>query len=157
MFLSDDNLMRSQIHSPIQLRLLRSQDLRRQVRAIPVPEEIHTGLLALHSGEGLDPLANMHIAVQRFEETDRTALDVCAVMLAHDGLDGLGGLVGMVERNGADVVVQNVGLDDAVEELAADKAEFAVDGGGGAAGVGPGSWGVVREGGVGVLQEGNCD
>jgi hypothetical protein len=44
-----------------------------------------------------------------------------------------------------------------VHELAADEAELAVDGGGGAAGVGPGGGGVVWEGGVGVLEERDCD
>jgi hypothetical protein len=35
-------------------------------------------------------------------------------VLAHNRLDGLGGFVGVVEWNGADVVVQNVGLDDSM-------------------------------------------
>ena len=39
----------------------------------------------------------------------------------------------MVEGDGADVVVQNVRLDDAVEEVSSDEAKFAVDGGGCAA------------------------
>lgn len=54
-------------------------------------------------------------------------------------------------------MVQDVGLDDAVEELAADEAELAVDGGGGTAGEGPGLAGVVGEGWVGVLEVGDCD
>lgn len=49
-------------------------------------------------------------------------------MLAHDRLDGFGGLVGMVEGDGADVVVENVGLNNAVEEGAADETKFAVNG-----------------------------
>ena len=65
-------------------------------------------------------------------------------MLAHDWLDGLGGLVGVVEGDGADVMVEDVCLDDAVHELATDEAKFAVDGGGCATGVGPGCRGVVR-------------
>jgi hypothetical protein len=59
-------------------------------------------------------------------------------MAAHDGLDGLGCQVGVVEGDGADVVVQNVRLDDAVEDVAPDEAEVTVDGGGGAADVVPG-------------------
>lgn len=78
-------------------------------------------------------------------------------MSAHDGLDGFGGQVGVVEGDGADVVVQDVGLDDAVEEVAADEAEVAVDGGGGAADVVPAAGLVVGEGGVGVLEVGDCD
>jgi hypothetical protein len=78
-------------------------------------------------------------------------------MLAHNGLDRFSRFVGVVEGDGRNVVVQDVRLDDAVEELAADEPEFAVDGGGCAAGVGPCRRGVVREGGVGVLEEGDCD
>jgi hypothetical protein len=73
-------------------------------------------------------------------------------VLAHDGLDGLGGLVGVVEGDGGDVVVEDVGLDDAVEDLAA-----AVNGGGGTTGKVPGLAGVVREGRVGVLEVGDGD
>jgi hypothetical protein len=76
---------------------------------------------------------------------------------AHDLLDGIGGLVGMVEGDGADVVVEDVRLDDAVQERAANEAELAVDGGGGAASVGPGLGIVVGKRGVGVLEEGDGD
>jgi len=76
---------------------------------------------------------------------------------SHDGLDGLGGFAGVVEWDGGDVVVQDVGLDDVVEEVRADGPEVAVDCGGGAAGEGPCFAGVVREGGVGVLEECDCD
>ena len=82
---------------------------------------------------------------------------VGAVVQAHDGLDGLGGLVGVVEGDGGDVVVQHVRFHDAVEEPAADEAEVPVDGRRGAAGVGPGAGGVVRQAGVGVLEEGDGD
>ena len=79
-------------------------------------------------------------------------------MVAHDGLDGFGGFVGVVERDGGDIVVEDVGFDDAVEELAADEAEFAVDGCGGASGICPGGRVVMRERGVGVLEKcnGHC-
>jgi hypothetical protein len=54
-------------------------------------------------------------------------------------------------------VVQHVRLDDAVEELPADEAELAVDGGGRAARVRPGLGLVVRQGRVRVLQERDAD
>lgn len=76
-------------------------------------------------------------------------------MLAHDGADGVGGLVGVVEGDGGHVVVQDVGLDDAVQQLAADKAHLAVDGGGSASDKVPLLTGVVGEGRVGVLEEGD--
>lgn len=76
-------------------------------------------------------------------------------MLAHDDLDGLGRLISVVEGNGGDVVVKNMGLDNAVEKSASDESEFTVNGGSSATSVGPGLSIVVRQGGVGVLQEGN--
>ncbi len=66
-------------------------------------------------------------------------------MLSHNWLDGFGSLISVVEGDGGDVVVQDVGLDDAVEDVAADEAEFAVDGCGGAADVVPGFAGVVGQ------------
>lgn len=78
-------------------------------------------------------------------------------MLAHDLLDGLGRFVGVVEWNGGNVVVQDVRLDDAVQELAADEAKLAVNGRGGTACVGPGVGVVVGERGVGVLKVGDGD
>jgi hypothetical protein len=55
-------------------------------------------------------------------------------------------------------VVDDVVVDDLVEEMAADEAHRAVDGGEGALGVGPRFRGVVRDGGVGVLEvcDGDC-
>ena len=78
-------------------------------------------------------------------------------MLTHDWLDSLGGLVSVVEGDGADIVVEDVCLDDAVHELATDEAKLAVDGCSSAASVGPGRRSVVREGRVSVLEEGDCD
>lgn len=76
-------------------------------------------------------------------------------MLAHNGTDGVGGLVGVVEGNGADVVVQDVGLDDAVEKVSADETHLAVDGGSGATDEVPLVTGIVRQGRIGVLKEGD--
>ena len=78
-------------------------------------------------------------------------------MAAHDGLDGLGSLVVVVEGDLADVVVQNVRLDDTVEDVAADEAKLAIDGGGAAADVIPLLGGVVGKRGIGVLEEGEGD
>ena len=78
-------------------------------------------------------------------------------MLAHNGTDRVGGLVGVVEGDAADVVVEDVGLDDAVEEVAADEAHLAVDGCCGAADKVPLFGSVVGERWVGVLEEGDGD
>lgn len=55
-------------------------------------------------------------------------------------------------------MVEDVGLDDAVEQCAANEAELAVNGSSGTSGVGPGLSVVVRKGRVSVLEEsdGNC-
>jgi hypothetical protein len=88
-------------------------------------------------------------------ETNRAASSVGSVVLAHDGLDGLRSLISIVKGNGADVVVEDMGLDDAVEEVTADESELAIDSGRGATDKVPLLSGVVRERGVGVLEEGD--
>lgn len=94
---------------------------------------------------------------QTLEETERTALDVRAVVATHDWLDGLGSFIGVVEGDGADIVVENVGFNDAVEESAANEAELAVNCGGGSTNIGPASSGVVGKRRVGMLEVGDCN
>lgn len=74
-------------------------------------------------------------------------------MLAHNRLDGLRGLIGIVEGNGADIVVEDVGLNNAVEEVSANEAHLAINGGSGATDKVPLLVGVVRQSRVGMLQE----
>lgn len=76
-------------------------------------------------------------------------------MLTHDWLDGFTGLVGMVEGDGADVVVKNVSLDDTVEKGTADETEFAVDGCGGTTDIVPALTRVVGKSWIGVLEVGD--
>jgi hypothetical protein len=80
-------------------------------------------------------------------------VSLAAVMRSHDLLDGLAGLISVVEGDGADIVVKNVGLDDAVEDVATDEAEVTVNCGSSSTGEIPGLRPVVREAGVGVLKE----
>jgi hypothetical protein len=63
----------------------------------------------------------------------------------------------MIERDSRHEMVADVGPDDVMEEVGVNEAEVAVDCGGGAAGEGPGAVAVMREGAVGVLEEGDCD
>ena len=72
-------------------------------------------------------------------------------MLAHDGFDAFRRFVCVVEWNGADVMVKDMCLDNSVEELSANEAKFAIDGGGSSSGIGPRRWGVVRQRGISVL------
>lgn len=76
-------------------------------------------------------------------------------MAAHDWLDGLGGLVGMVEGDGADVVVEDVSFNDTMEELATDETELTVDGCSGTTNVVPALTRIVRKRWVGVLEVSN--
>lgn len=78
-------------------------------------------------------------------------------MAAHDRLDGFGSFVRVVEWNGRDVVVQDVGFDYSVEQRAADESELAVDSGCGSARKTPGLGSVMRDRGMGVLQVCDCD
>ena len=133
-----------------------SGDLRgRHAKTIPVAVEQHARVLALGAIVRLDPLAPTRAIVQCFQEADRSAFRIRPVMLAHHWLDGFSSLIGVVERDGGDVMVQDVSLDDAVEQLTADEAELAIDGRCGAAGKVPGRAVVVRERRVGVLEVGD--
>ena len=78
-------------------------------------------------------------------------------MATHDGLDRLRGLVSVVEWDGGDVMVENMGLDNTVHKGAANEAKFSVNGCRGAPGVAPSLGGGVRKGGVRVLKESNRD
>ena len=129
----------------------------RDTETVAVAEEENALALALGTLAGLDPVAPAGALPDGPDESPGATLSIGAVVLAHDLLDGLGGLVGVVEGDGGNVVVKDVGLDDAVEESAADEAELAVDGCSGTSGVGPGLSVVVRKSGVGVLEEGNSN
>ena len=72
-------------------------------------------------------------------------------MFAHNLLDGFGTFVGVVEGDGADVVVENMGLDDSVEDVSTDEAKLAIDSGSGSTGEIPRTIFVMGETGVGVL------
>lgn len=137
--------------------LHRCQLVRLCAQTVPIPEEEHILARTLGLGARLDPLAHACALVHGLDEANRSVDNIGAVVAAHNGLDGLGGLVGVVEGDGADVVVQDVRLDDAVQQVAADEAEFTVDGCSGTLDKGPLLAGVVGQGRVGVLEEGNSD
>lgn len=126
--------------------------------AVVVAEKENTLALTLGTFRGLNPLASTGRGPHGLEEANPARVGLGAVVLTHDGLDGLGGLVGVVEGDVADIVVQDVSLDDAVEDVTAHKAEVTVDGGSGATGKVPHFRLIVGESGVGVLQvgDGNC-
>lgn len=101
---------------------------------VGVAEEEDAGVLALGTLRRLDPLANTSAVPHGLEEAKRTSVGVRPVVGAHDLLDGLTGLVGVVEGDGAHVVVEDVSLNDAVQDVASNETEFAVNGGSSATG-----------------------
>ncbi len=48
-------------------------------------------------------------------------------MATHNLLDGLARLIGIVEGDGADVVVEDMGFDDSVQQLTSDETELPVN------------------------------
>lgn len=139
----------------ILLGLLHAQRLGAQ--AVGVAEEENALASALGLLAGLDPLAHASASPHGADEAPGAVLGVGPVVLAHDGADGVRCLVSVVEGNGADVVVQDVRLDDAVEQVAADEAHLAIDGGSGTADKVPLVGRVVRQRRVSVLEEGDGD
>ena len=104
---------------------------------IPIPVEQHTCIFAYRALQRLDPLAGPKVAPKTPDEAQRTIHDIRAIVLAHDCLDAFGSLVCMVEGDGADVVVKDVCLYNAVEELSSNEAKLPVDGGGSSSGISP--------------------
>lgn len=117
-----------------------------------VAEEEDAFVFALGSLRRLHPLAPSGALPHAPQESDGSIFDIGAVVLAHDGLDGLGGLVGVVEWDGGYKVVKDVGFDNTVQEMTTDEAKLAVDGCGSTARKCPGVSFIVRQGGIGVLE-----
>lgn len=130
---------------------------RRNTNAVGVAVEEDPLALADGTVGGLNEVTDTGGGPHGLEETSPAGVSLSAVVIAHNGFDGIAGLIGVVEGDVADVVVQNVGLDDAVEDVTADEAEVAINSGSGAAGEVPHFGLVVREGGVGVLEVGDGD
>lgn len=63
----------------------------------------------------------------------------------------------MVVRDDGDVMVQDMGLDDVVEEMTTDEAEISVNGRGRATSEGPGGGVVVWKSAIGVMEVGEGD
>lgn len=124
------------------------QVLRRLTDTVEVAEEVDTAVL----DSLLDELAFLLVLPECSHEW---SLAVSTVMLAHDLADGVGGLAGVVEWDGGDQVVKDMGANNVVEEMGVDEAEVTVNGGGGSTGKVPGLVVVMWEGSVGVLEEGD--
>ena len=140
---------------PAHLAVSRGYLHRLDAQAVAVPEEQNTLATADGTLTWLDPLAPPGALPHGLDEANGAILGVCAVVLAHNRLNSLGSLISVIKGNGADIMVQDVGLDNTVEEVAADESKLAVDGGGGAAHEVPLVGGIVGKRRIGVLQEGD--
>jgi hypothetical protein len=76
-------------------------------------------------------------------------------MTTHDWFNGLGRLICVVEWDCADVVVKDVGLNDAVEKSATNETEFSIYSCSGSTNIIPGFSCVVGERGVRMLKVGD--
>lgn len=129
----------------------------RKPDAVRVAVEEHTLALTLGALGGFHEVAHAGAGPEGLEEAGPSGVSLGAVVVAHHLLDGLAGLIRVVEGDGADVVVQDVGLDDAVEDVTADETKVTVDGGGSTTGEVPRLGLVVGQAGVGVLEVGDGD
>ena len=117
-----------------------------------VAVEVHAFGHAFGALNRLDPLTHGGSSPDGTNEAKHASLDVGAVVLTQHRLDRFGRFVGVVPRHACKIVVDDMGLDDAMHEVSSDKAKFTVDGGSRAAGVGPGGWIIVGKSRVGMLQ-----
>jgi hypothetical protein len=75
----------------------------------------------------LDPVAPPGALPHSLDEAQWAASGITSIVLAHDLLDRFTCLIGVIEGNGRDVVVEDVGFNDAVEEVATNETEFTID------------------------------
>lgn len=129
----------------------------RHANAVPVSEEQNASVLSSCACNLLDPLTSPSVLPQTLHESKHTILGVRSIMFAHYRLDGFGCLISIVEWDCADIVVQDMSLDDAMEKLSSDEAEFTIDCGCCSSGVCPGLSSIVRKLRIGVLEVGDCD
>lgn len=126
-----------------------------RTNAVAVSEEQNTSILSCGSLIGLNPVATAETAVHALDESNWTILDIRSIVFAHDLLDGLGGFIGIVEWNGADIVVKNMSLDNSVEKLSSDKSEFSINGRCGSSSIIPAFRSIVRKRWISVLKIGD--
>ena len=92
-----------------------------------------------------------------FPEGDKHVFVGVSVIVTNEFLDSLSGLSCVVEWDSGDVMVQDVGLDDVVEEEPTDETKFSVDSCTCTSGEVPFVVFVMRQGDVSMLQVGEED
>ena len=122
-----------------------------------IAEELNVGCNALGTLCRFHPLTMGMRDPYGTEEPQNAILGISTIMVSHDGFDGLGGFVAVIEWDFGEIVVHDVRFNDAMHEVAANEAKLAVDCGSSSTGEGPCSGIVVWQAGVGVLQVCNPD
>ncbi len=125
--------------------------------SVAVAEEEDAFAESLGALGGLNPLASSSTRPDSLNETPRTTFNVGAVVTTQYWLDGLGSLVCVVKRNRGDKMVKDMGLYNAMHEGPTNETEFTVNGCSSAASEIPSCVLVMREGGIGMLEIGDCD
>jgi hypothetical protein len=87
----------------------------RNTKTIAVAVEQNTLAFALSAFSRLNPVAHAKVVPQRFENPERASLGIGTIMRAHDLLDGFSSLVCVVKGNGADIMMKDVGFNNAME------------------------------------------
>ena len=100
----------------------------------------------------LNPLTPPRVCPQALEEPDGSTLAVGTIVGTHYVLDCFRGFLSVIEWDSRDVVVEDMGLNDAVEQRPSYKSEITIDRCGSSCGEIPGLGSIARDGGVGVLQ-----
>ena len=123
-------------------RLLHLQRLHPEPITITVEDDVLSK--TIRALACFNPLAPSRTSPKGFDEPEWAAFSVRPVVLAHYGLDGFAGFVGIIKRDRGDVVVQDMGFDYTMEERAPYESKFAINGRGGSSSEGPGLVAVVR-------------
>ena len=83
--------------------------------------------ISLSTLSRFDPLTHPSTGPEAAQESQRTTSGVRAIVLTHHWFNSVGSLVSVVERNSANIVMQDMSLDDAVEKVPADKSELTIN------------------------------
>src|SRR2546423_3213886 len=109
------------------LRFLFSYLCRWQSDAVLVAVEHDASKLTGRVLVRLNPLACSHRCPHTLQKSKTSSSCITAVVAAHYRLDCFGCLIRMAERDTADIVVEDMGLNDTMPELAANKTKFTVN------------------------------
>ena len=86
----------------------------RDTETVPISKEKNSFVFSLGALGRLDPMTPSCTFPQTLQESDRPILNIGSIVSAHNRLDSLTSLIGVVEWYGGNEVVKDVGFDDTV-------------------------------------------